>query len=45
MAIIIILRQVGSPGDTIAEITAERLGYTLIDNDIHVAHFPVTSWL
>jgi len=33
MAIITISRQVGSLGDTIAEITAERLGYTLIDKD------------
>ena len=33
MPIITISRQVGSLGDTIAEITAERLGYTLIDKD------------
>lgn len=36
MATLTISRQVGSLGDEIAEITAERLGYTLIDkNTIH----------
>ncbi|MFH2066421.1 MAG: cytidylate kinase family protein [Pseudomonadota bacterium] len=33
MATLTISRQVGSLGDEIAEITAERLGYTLIDKD------------
>jgi len=33
MAILTISRQVGSQGDEIAEIIAERLGYTLIDKD------------
>jgi cytidylate kinase len=33
MAILTISRQVGSQGDEIAEIAAERLGYTLIDKD------------
>ncbi len=34
MAILTISRQVGSLGDEIAEISAERLGYTLIDKDM-----------
>lgn len=34
MAILTISRQIGSLGDEIAEITAERLGYTLIDKEM-----------
>lgn len=43
MAIITISRQVGSLGDTIAEITAEHLGYTLIDKETIHNHISAMS--